>query len=143
MDENKRLMKTQTILTAALAVIGVFILITLIICAAYIVPAAKALRQTADTATAAITDLTEVTDVLSSIDLEGIADDLGDVSGELSGIEWEKIAKDIDKTATDAQKGLQSALDAIDEIDIDSLNEAIEDLGTVVRPLANLVEKFR
>lgn len=79
---------------------------------------------------------------LGEIDLQVISADLSDVSRQLADIQWQSLAENIDETAVTAQQSLNKAMDAIDELDIEGLNEAIEELHTVVEPLANIVKKL-
>ena len=79
---------------------------------------------------------------LGEIDLQTISRDLNDVSRQLAEIQWQSLAENIDDTAVAAQKSLNKAMDAIDELDIEGLNEAIEELHTVVEPLANIVKRL-
>ena len=84
----------------------------------------------------------ELSDTLNEIQWQEIADDLSEVSGRLTEIQWQSLAENIDETAITAQESLEKAMQAIDELDIEGLNEAIEELHTVVEPLANIVKRL-
>lgn len=85
-----------------------------------------------------IGNLTTTSDALASIDWSTIASDLTEISSQLSEIDWQKLADDIDETALTAQESLT----AINELDLEALNDAIIDLQTVVEPLADIVDKL-
>lgn len=87
-------------------------------------------------------NISELSDTLNEIQWQEIADDLSEVSGKLSEIRWQSLAENIDETAVTAQESLEKAMKAIDDLDIEGLNEAIEELHTVVEPLANLVKRL-
>ncbi len=87
-------------------------------------------------------NLSELSRQLNEIQWQQISDDLSEVSGKLSDIQWQSLAENIDKTAVTAQESLEKAMKAIDDLDIEGLNEAIEELHTVVEPLANIVKKI-
>ena len=87
-------------------------------------------------------NISELSDTLNKIQWQEIADDLSEVSGKLTEVQWQSLAENIDETAVTAQKSLEKAMKAIDELDIEGLNEAIEELHTVVEPLANIVKRL-
>lgn len=138
MNDNK-IEKTQLRWTIALTVVGVLILAALVTSVIFIVPAASSVREAAESAAASIGTLEE----LSDVDLASVAKDLESVAAELSEIDWKKLAEDIDKTATDAQTGMESAMVAIESIDIETLNDAIDDLHTIIKPLADFFGVFK
>lgn len=87
-------------------------------------------------------NISGLSDTLNEIQWQEIADDLSEVSGKLSEIRWQSLAENIDETAVTAQESLEKAMKAIDELDIEGLSEAIEELRTVVEPLANIVKRL-
>lgn len=87
-------------------------------------------------------NISELSDTLNEIQWQEIADDLSEVSGKLTEVQWQSLAENIDETAVTAQESLEKAMKAIDELDIEGLNEAIEELHTVVEPLANIVKRL-
>ncbi len=80
---------------------------------------------------------------LNDIDIDRLSASLQSVSRQLSDIQWQSLADNIDSTAITAQQSLQKAMDAVDQLDIRELNEAIEELHTVVEPLADIVKRLR
>jgi len=76
-------------------------------------------------------------------ELEGMTDNLAIVSAQLGQIDWGGLAVSINLTAEKAQQSMDAALLAIDELDIETLNEAIANLRDVIEPLANFFNTFR
>jgi len=74
--------------------------------------------------------------------MEGMSDNLANVSKQLEQIDWEGLAVNINLTAEKAQQSMDAALVAIDELDIDTLNEAIANLRDVIDPLAKFFNTF-
>lgn len=74
--------------------------------------------------------------------MEGMSDNLASVSEQLEQIDWEGLAVSINLTAEKAQQSMDAALTAIDELDIETLNEAIANLGDVIEPLARFFNTF-
>jgi methyl-accepting chemotaxis protein len=75
--------------------------------------------------------------------MEDMTDNLVSVSENLEQIDWEDLAVNINLTAEKAQQSLDVALTAIDELDIETLNEAIANLRDVIEPLARFFNTFR
>lgn len=75
--------------------------------------------------------------------MDGLTDNLVGVSEQLEQIDWENLAVNINLTAEKAQQSMDAALTAIDELDIETLNEAIANLRDVIEPLAQFFNTFR
>ena len=52
------------------------------------------------------------------------------------------MVADVDSLVSSSQSGVEQALEKINAIDIETLNQAIEDLSDVVAPLAKLINRF-
>jgi hypothetical protein len=52
------------------------------------------------------------------------------------------MGDDLDTLITDNSETITTIMTDLDEIDFETLNTAIEDLGDVVEPLANFFNKF-
>lgn len=89
-----------------------------------------------------VDNLVKTSEALGSIDWVTIADDLTKISSQLSQIDWQQLAADVDETAIAATNGMEQTLEMLSSIDLDTLNQAIADLQTVVRPLAQMVERL-
>ena len=79
---------------------------------------------------------------LEDVDWEAVGKNLESISNDLSQVDWRKLTDDLGKMAVEAETSLKIAQQAIDELDIETLNESIAQLRDVIRPLANLVNKF-
>ena len=71
-----------------------------------------------------------------------VAEDLGQVSNQLTEADLAALVDHVDKLAINSEEGIQKALEQINSIDIESLNQAIQDLSDVVSPLARLMGRF-
>ena len=76
-------------------------------------------------------------------EMEKMTDNLAGVSEQLGQIDWEGLAVNINLTAEKAQQSMNAALIAIDELDIETLNQTIANLRDVIEPLANFFNSFR
>ena len=54
--------------------------------------------------------------------------ELESITKDLSAVNWEKLSTDIGDTAVQAQESMRVASQAVEELDIKTLNEAITDL---------------
>jgi len=75
--------------------------------------------------------------------MDDMTENLVSVSESLEQIDWEDLAVNINQTAEKAQQSMDAALTAIDDLDIDTLNEAIANLRDVIEPLARFFNTFR
>ena len=94
--------------------------------------------------------LNGVSQELAEADIQSIIASLQSLSEQLDSIPWTEVADNINGLAVTAQESLgqveenlTEAMDALNSLDIEKLNEAISDLQAVVEPLANLAERFR
>ena len=74
---------------------------------------------------------------------ETVLNNLEAVTSELAAVDLESMVFNVDSLVTDSQAGVKQALDKINELDIASLNQAIDDLSAVVKPLADFFGKFK
>ena len=75
--------------------------------------------------------------------MDDMTENLVSVSESLEQIDWEDLAVNINLTAEKAQQSMDAALTAIDDMDIDTLNNAITNLPDVIEPLARFFKTFR
>lgn len=73
---------------------------------------------------------------------EIVLTNLETVTSELAEVDLESMVSNVDSLVTSSQDGVKQALDKINALDIDSLNQAIEDLSAVVKPLADFFSRF-
>lgn len=65
------------------------------------------------------------------------------VTEELADLDLQGMITDIDDLVITSQKGVNAAVSKIEQIDFETLNEAIADLSSVIEPLAKLSNLFR
>lgn len=88
-------------------------------------------------------NLAEAANQLSGVDWKTVGDNLQNVSASLSSVDWVMLTGNISDMSLKAQESLQVAQNAVEALDIDTLNSAIADLQAVIEPLANFVNRFR
>lgn len=106
--------KKQYRLTRLIAVMVTGIFLIVLLSAVMLVPKAAA---TLDKADETLSKLDEVTEGLSQADLPG-------------------LIKHMDELLAESGEGLQEALEKVNSMDIETLNDAIGDLQAIVEPLA-------
>ena len=74
---------------------------------------------------------------------ETVLTNLETVTNELAAVDLASMVTNVDSLVIESQEGIKQALDKINELDITSLNNAIDDLSAVVKPLADFFGKFR
>lgn len=73
---------------------------------------------------------------------EAVLINLESVTAELQKLDIVNMVENINALVTTSQTGVEEALGAINEIQFDTLNQAIEDLAAVVEPMADLIKRF-
>ena len=68
--------------------------------------------------------------------------DLDIVTKELAKLDLTQMVENINDLVATSQSGLEEALDKINDINFDALNQAIKDLSNVIKPMADFVKKF-
>ena len=68
--------------------------------------------------------------------------DLDAVTKELAKLDLSTMVENINGLVTTSQSGVEEALGKINEIDFDTLNQAVKDLSNVVKPLADFAKKI-
>ena len=71
-----------------------------------------------------------------------LAEDLQTTAEGLAQVDWLALTQNINALAADAQAALTEAMEAVDTLDIETLNGAIADLKRIVEPLAKLLDRF-
>ena len=84
-------------------------------------------------------DMEQISEDLIELDLEGMVSEL-DLEGMAS--ELETVVQDVDALVVTGQDSLEQTMEKLDSIDIETLNQAIEDLAEVVKPLADFFGKL-
>ena len=73
---------------------------------------------------------------------EVVLTNLEEVTNELTEVKFTEMINDVDELVVSSQAGLEEALEKINSIDIETLNDAIDGLSKVVEPLTKLVKVF-
>ena len=73
---------------------------------------------------------------------EVVLTNLESVTSELAAVDLESMVSNVDALVTSSQDGVKEALDKINALDIESLNQGIADLSAVVKPLADFFGRF-
>jgi len=60
------------------------------------------------------------------------------VTADLAQADWTGMVENINTLVDSSQESLQQAATKIDSIDIETLNQSIQDLSTVIGPIARL-----
>ena len=68
--------------------------------------------------------------------------DLDTVTKELAKLDLSTMVENINGLVITSQSGVEEALGKINEIDLDTLNQAVKDLSNVVKPLADFAKKI-
>ena len=113
-------MRRQFLMTMIMAACCVGVLIAVIFAYRNIVP-------TAQDALMAIGNVTE---------------DLGEISAQLTEADLGSLVEHVDQMAVTSEEGIKQALEQINAINIDELNQAIAALYEVISPLAKLMGRF-
>lgn len=72
-----------------------------------------------------------------------IMEDLDTITSDLAESDIQKMLTDVDHLVTSSEKSVQDALTKVNEIDIDTLNQAIQNLNDAVTPFANFFNRFQ
>jgi len=73
---------------------------------------------------------------------DAVLADMEVISGELAKLDLTAMIENINALVETSQVGVEEALEKINEIDFDALNQAVKDLSDVVKPLADFVKKI-
>lgn len=73
---------------------------------------------------------------------EVVLTNLAEVTDQLAGMDLGAMVENVDELVITSQAGVEQALDTLNAIDFDTLNQAIEDLSNVIEPLAKFFNIF-
>lgn len=128
-EAQNRYLRKQLFFTRIFAVACCVLTIALLVVLLKVIPP---LLNTMDKALAALDQTVTALDQASDT-LELVDDTLTDIQGLF----------DEDGLVGQSSEALAQATEKMSQMDIDSLNRAIRDLGAVVEPLANFFDKFK
>lgn len=74
-------------------------------------------------------------------DVETVMESVNAVANELEEAHLGQMVTDIDSLVTSSDQSVKEALDQINSVDIATLNQAIQDLSSLIRPLARFFGK--
>jgi len=80
---------------------------------------------------------------MTDVDWKSVGENLESISADLSAVDWLDLTDRVGTMAQTAEESLQVAQQAINDLDIETLNEAITELRDVIEPLSKLVNVFR
>ena len=89
------------------------------------------LQETAVQAEAVLTNLETVTTELANVDLNSMVQNV------------DALVTDVDGLVGTSQLGVEQAMEKLNAIDFDALNEAIKDLSDVIDPIARFFNKYK
>ena len=89
------------------------------------------LQETAVQAEAVLTNLETVTTELANVDLNSMVQNV------------DTLVTDVDGLVGTSQVGVEQAMEKLNAIDFDALNEAIKDLSDVIDPIARFFNKYK
>ncbi|MDO4491334.1 MAG: hypothetical protein Q4B85_09725 [Lachnospiraceae bacterium] len=125
-DESMKVLKKQMFWMRITACFTAGIFLVVLTAALILVPKADAA-------------LTDAESALEEI-YEG-AEKLNQTAEQLGEIDFKGLVDDTQKMVNEGSEGISKAIGKIEEMDIEGLNKAIGDLGSVVEPLAKLFGK--
>jgi len=99
---------------AAVCIVGLFVLVYTLM---------PQVRELTEKTEVVLTNLTEVTDQLANMDLG-------------------TMVENVDELVVTSQAGVEQALEQLNAIDFETLNQAIGDLSDVVKPMADFFNIF-
>lgn len=73
---------------------------------------------------------------------EVVLTNLAEVTDQLAGMDLGAMVENVDELVITSQAGVEQAMDTLNAIDFDTLNQAIEDLSNVIEPLAKFFNIF-
>lgn len=121
METNSRKQLVYSRIQCAFCLIAAACCAVLLLTVLKLVPQLQALTEQADIV---MTNLETVTEELTKLDLEA-------------------MVENIDSLVGTSQGAVSSAIEKLEQVDIDTLNEAISDLSDVIEPLAKIANRFK
>jgi len=73
---------------------------------------------------------------------EVVLKNLTEVTDQLAGMDLGAMVENVDELVITSQAGVEQAMNTLNSIDFDTLNQAIEDLSNVIEPLAKFFNIF-
>ena len=74
---------------------------------------------------------------------ETVMSNLETVTTELAQADLTGMVENVDSLVVTGQEGIEQAMEKINAIDFEALNQAIKDLSDVINPISNFFNKFK
>lgn len=74
--------------------------------------------------------------------MQTVLSNLEETSEQLAAVDLESMVADVDTLVATGQRGLEETMEKLNSLNFDALNQAIEDLGEVIEPIASFFKKF-
>ena len=81
-------------------------------------------------------------DVSLGYEGQSVLTDLEQATSQLSIVDFTGMVENVETLVTTAQDSLEQTMGKLNSIDLDTLNQAIQDLAKVVEPLSKLMKVF-
>ncbi len=134
-QEQAKYARLQCIFSAAAAVCCIAVLVVVLSLLPQVHTAAKKI----DTV---LTNVEQVSQELAQADIAGVMTDLEEVTRQMAAADLDGLADGVSDLVSTSQTSVEEALDKLNAIDLETLNKAIQDLATVVEPMAKLLGRF-
>jgi len=139
MDQSNREQAKFAKLQCLFSVIAAVCCIAILVAVLTILPQVKDMVGQVDVV---LTNVEEVSRQLADADVAAVMDNLEAVTKELADADLGGMVESVDQLVSTSQAGVEKALDKLNNIDFETLNQAIADLAAVVEPLANFFGRF-
>ncbi len=123
----------------------VFSLITAVCCLAVLLSVVNflpKLESTANQVDAVLANVEQVSNELAEADVAGVMANLEEVSTQMAEADLAGLVENVNQLVDTSQTGLEETLEKLNTIDLETLNQAIQDLADVVQPIAKLFNRF-
>lgn len=140
MEENKEMLellvriekngRRQARLSGLLCILS---LAAVVLCAAVLLTAINVMPQITQILPRIDTVLTQLNTVLGNLET---------MTGPLAAIDFSGMVSDVDALVVSGQQSLELTMGKLNELDIATLNKAINDLAQVVEPLSKFFQAF-
>ncbi len=102
--------------------------------------------QAGDAMTEASAAITQASEAVSQVndmmdDVQNVVNNLDKSTQELAAIDLNEMLDDVNSLVDTSEKSVEMTVKKLDDIDLDSLNKAINDLSTIIAPLAKLFRR--
>lgn len=122
--------KRQSVTSLILSVLCLLIVGCVAVAIVMVIPKVNKLLKTADDTIKQASMIME--------DAQTAVDNLNQITTDLSQVKIDEIVTNVNNLVTDSQESIGQAMQQLNKVDFDGLNSAINDLQSVIEPLAKL-----